>query len=107
MKTLEKIISHAETSEKSVERYLAERVKDLGGICLKYNNPGMVGYPDRVCLLPEGLTLWVELKGKDGRLKVIQQKRIDQIARIGHAVFVCDSKAAVDRMLDLCNTCKR
>ena len=45
-KTIDKIVRHADYSEKAIERYLAARVKELGGLCLKYSNAGMVGFPD-------------------------------------------------------------
>ena len=41
--SIEKIVKHAEVSEKAIEQYLTDSVKKLGGICLKYTNPGMVG----------------------------------------------------------------
>ena len=98
---IDRIVNNAEDSEKSIERYLVARVKELNGICLKYSNPGMIGYPDRIVLLPWGVTFWVELKSKGKHLQAIQRERILQMARIGHPVFVCDSKAEVDNMLDL------
>lgn len=99
MKNIDRIVKHAEVSEKAIERYLSECVKELGGTCLKYSNPGMAGYPDRICLLPGGVTIWVELKSKDGELKAIQKIRIDQLRKLGHTVHVCSSKAAIDEVL--------
>lgn len=52
MDKVQNIVKHAEVSEKSIERYLCEVVKKLGGVCLKYANPNMAGYPDRVALMP-------------------------------------------------------
>lgn len=98
-KKIEKIVKHAEVSEKAIERYLSDSVKELGGICLKYSNPGMAGYPDRICLLPGGVTIWAELKSKDGALKAIQKIRIGQLARLGHQVHVCSSREAIDEVL--------
>lgn len=98
-KNIENIVKHSEVSEKAIEHYLADCVKELGGVCLKYSNPGMVGYPDRICLLPGGFTLWVELKSKAGALKAVQKVRIYQMEKIGHAVYVCDSKEMIDEVL--------
>lgn len=98
-KNIENIVKHAEVSEKAIERYLADSVKKLGGVCLKYSNPGMVGYPDRICLLPGGVTLWVELKSKGETLKAVQKVRICQMEKIGHPVYVCDSKEVIDEVL--------
>lgn len=98
--SIEKIVKHAEVSEKAIEQYLTGSVKNLGGICLKYTNPGMVGFPDRVCLLPGGITLWVELKSKGQQLRTMQRIRISQMQRLGHTVTVCKSKEDIDRMLE-------
>ena len=99
MDKVENIVRHAEVSEKAIERYLVERVKELGGICLKYSNANMVGYPDRVVLLPGGVTIWIELKSKGRRPEKIQQIRIAQLGRLGHTVYVADSKQRVDEIL--------
>lgn len=99
-KKIDNIVRHAEVSEKAIERYLAACVKELGGICLKYANAGMVGYPDRICLLPGGVTVWVELKSKGESVKPIQRVRIEQLERIGHKVHVCDSKEKIDEVLE-------
>jgi hypothetical protein len=99
-KKIENIVKHAERSEKTTEAYLVQRVKELGGVCLKYSNPNMVGYPDRVALLPAGICLWVELKSKGQKPNRVQQLRFRQMAQIGHAVNVIDSKESVDLMLE-------
>ena len=99
-RSIEKIVKHAEVSEKAIEQYLTDSVKKSGGICLKYSNPGMVGFPDRVCLLPKGVTLWVELKSKGQQLRTMQRIRITQMLRLGHTVSVCKSKEDIDRMLE-------
>lgn len=99
-RSIEKIVKHAEVSEKATEQYLTACVKQMGGMCLKYSNPGMVGFPDRVCLLPGGVTLWVELKSKDGRLNEVQKIRIRQLRGMGHTVNVCRSKEDVDEVLE-------
>ncbi|MGM9688182.1 MAG: VRR-NUC domain-containing protein [Alloprevotella sp.] len=98
-KKTDNIVRHAEVSEKVLERYLATRVKAQGGLCLKYSNAGMVGYPDRVCLMPGGRTVWVELKSKGKKPTTLQGIRFGQMRRIGHRVYVCDSKAGIDEVL--------
>lgn len=105
-KKIEKIVRHAAVSEKPLERYLTERVKELGGVALKYSNPGAVGYPDRVCLLPGGMTLWVELKSRGEELRKIQRIRIMQMRQLGHQVGVCKSREEIDRLLEQYNTGK-
>jgi hypothetical protein len=99
MKTIDKLINHSEVSEKAIERYLVKRVKAMGGICLKYSNPGEVGYPDRLCIFPNGVTRWVELKSKGEELRAIQLNRIARLLRMDHSVWVCDSKQTIDNLI--------
>lgn len=99
-KNIENIVRHSEVSEKAIERYLADCVGRLGGVCLKYSNASMVGYPDRVCLLPGGVTLWVELKSKGETPRAIQTVRFRQMESMGHRVHVCDSKESIDVILN-------
>lgn len=98
-KKIENIVRHADVSEKAIEAYLVRRVKDLGGVCLKYSNPGVVGYPDRVLLFPGGFVVWVELKSKGKRPNKVQQLRHEQLRRLGHTVAVVESKQQVDVLL--------
>lgn len=99
-KNIANIVKHADVSEKMTERYLCDSVKQMGGVCLKYSNAGMVGYPDRICLLSGGVVFWVELKSKDGRLNEVQKIRIRQLRSMGHTVNVCRSKEDVDKVLE-------
>ena len=100
MDKIENIVRHAEVSEKAIERYLCEVVKKLGGVCLKYSNPGSVGYPDRVAIMPGGRCLWFELKSKGRKVSKVQAIRIEQLASIGHTVYVCDSKESINGVFD-------
>lgn len=99
-KRIEKITRHAEVSEKAIEQYLVRKVKELGGVCLKYSNAGMVGYPDRICLLPGSKVFWAELKSKGGRLGEAQKVRLRQMRRLGHSVYVLRSREDVDEALE-------
>lgn len=105
-KKIENIVRHADVSEKAIEAYLVRKVKDLGGVCLKYSNPGVVGYPDRVVLLPGGFVVWVELKSKGKKPNRVQQLRIDQLRAMGHNVAVVDGKDQVDVLLQAANFVK-
>lgn len=99
MNKIENIVRHAEVSEKAIEHYLCEVVKKLGGVCLKYSNPGATGYPDRVAIMPAGVCLWFELKSKGRKVSKVQAIRIEQLTRIGHTVYVCDSKESIKVVL--------
>lgn len=100
-KSIKNILNHSEVSEKAIERYLVERVKARGGVCLKYSNANVTGYPDRVALFPGGRTAWVELKSKGKKPNKVQQIRHAEMERIGHHVYVIDSKAQVDDLINI------
>ena len=63
--------------EQALEQAAREYVKKLGGRFYKWTCPGEVGVPDRICILPGGRVIFVELKRpgvKDGRSP--RQKKI-------------------------------
>lgn len=98
-RSIENITRHADVSEKSIERYLVEQVSQTGLICLKYSNPNMVGYPDRLLVIPGGCVIWVELKSRGRKPSRIQQLRMAQLSGLGHTVRVIDNKADVDELI--------
>lgn len=99
MKKLENITRHAEVSEKAIEKYLVEQVKAIGGICLKYSNANMVGYPDRLVCLHGGKVVWVELKSRGKKPTKIQTIRQSELASMGHEVYTIDNKKAIDELI--------
>lgn len=100
---IRRIVEHAEVSEKEIEKYLCEQVKVIGGVCLKYSNPGVAGYPDRVVLLPGGVTFWTELKSKGCKPTKLQTFRIESLRQMGHEVYVADSKEKIDELIGYYN----
>jgi len=98
-KEINNIVNHAEVSEKAIERYLVDSVKRLGGVCLKYSNQNMTGYPDRIILLPGAITIWVELKSKDKHATKLQKIRHESLNNLGYDVYICDSKESVDNAI--------
>lgn len=95
------ITRHSEVSEKEIEKYLVRRCKEAGIPCLKYSNPGMVGYPDRLVVLPSATVVWVELKSLGRRPSKIQRCRIAELERMGHRVFVADSRSGIDELIKI------
>ena len=88
-------------SEKAIEAYLVRKVKEVGGICLKYSSSSVTGYPDRIVMLPGGVTVWVELKSKGQHPEKRQVIRIGELRAIGQRVEVIDSKEGVDTLLSM------
>lgn len=60
--------------EKDIEKKLVDLVRDRGGLCLKWVCPGWAGVPDRICLLPGGRIVFVELKRPRGGVLSSRQK---------------------------------
>lgn len=85
-------------SEKKTERYLAEILKAIGGRAVKFVSPGWAGVPDRVCLY-RGKVVFVELKSEGEKPRAIQKARHAELKKMGFAVYVCDTKDAVDEMI--------
>lgn len=85
--------------ESVVERHLVQRVRALGGQCVKLM-PTIAGVPDRLVLLPNGGFALVELKQPKGRLSPVQIEWHRRLAEIGHPVAVLWSKEEVDLWLE-------
>lgn len=87
--------------EKQVEQYLVKKIKALGGVPYKFTSPAHRSVPDRLILMPDGKSYFVELKRPGGKPTAGQQAEHERIKSLGHAVFVLDCPAAVDRFLEL------
>ena len=69
--------------EKEIERDLVDMVQARGGLCLKWVCPGWAGVPDRICLLPVGLVIFVELKKPGGKIAARQEWWRDKLVSLG------------------------
>lgn len=97
---IRRLVRHSEESEKAIERYLTDRIRSMGGRCLKYSNSGETGYPDRLVLLPPGKVIWVELKSRGKKPTRMQLIRHDELRQLGFDVRVIDSREGVDGLLN-------
>lgn len=86
-----------EYSEKYLERKLVERIKAHGGLCLKFASVTEAGYPDRLCLMPHGRTLWVELKTTGRKPTKLQEIRHQELRERGFAVYVVDDMTTLEQ----------
>ena len=85
--------------ESQLEKRLRVKVEKLGGLCFKWVSPGKRGVPDRICILPKGRTVYVEMKAPGGKLSPLQHKRIQELEKRGHEVYVLASKQQVDEFI--------
>lgn len=86
--------------EKEIEKALVKKVKALGGLCIKFTSPSMMGIPDRIVLLPKAKLGFVELKRPGGKARPIQVKRIKDLEKLGFKVFVLDDKENIDEVIN-------
>ncbi len=87
-------------SEKCVEQILTKRVKDRGGLALKFVSPNLNGVPDRIILLPEGKIAFAELKAPRQKMRSIQIKRKRQLEALGFLVYCIDGIEQIGGVLD-------
>ncbi|KGP80098.1 MULTISPECIES: VRR-NUC domain-containing protein [unclassified Paenibacillus] len=85
--------------ESQIESYLRDKIKAFGGIAYKFVSPGNSGVPDRMVLLPEGRTVFVELKAPGKKPTKLQQVQHKRMQALGHEVRVIDSREQVDAWL--------
>lgn len=106
--------------ESTIEKYLVEQVKAIGGEVRKVQWIGRNGAPDRVVMLPskgqevsttsngvrytswsliEARTIWVELKAPGKTPEPHQIREHNRMRRVGQTVVVIDSLEGVDELL--------
>lgn len=71
----------------------------MGFLCMKFTSPGRSGAPDRVVVTPMG-TVFVETKRPREKLRRLQEVVTEKIRRAGAEVYVIDSVAAVDDLVE-------
>lgn len=80
--------------ESTLEKSICKYIKDYGGRAFKWVCPGCTGVPDRICILPFGRIIFVEMKRpgiKDGRSP--RQKKISRLLQsLGCTVWLINNK---------------
>lgn len=85
--------------ENRVEKKLCDGVKALGGRAYKFVSPGSSGVPDRVICLPDGRTIFAELKAPGRVLTKQQEHRVGELCRMRQKVLVLRSVHEVEAFL--------
>lgn len=86
-------------SEKVLERKLCKRVKELGGNAYKFVSPNQRGVPDRLCILPHGVTVFVELKTTGKKPTKMQELCMAELRELGQTCVVIDSAEKIDSLM--------
>ena len=82
-----------------MERHLFERVRSLGGMCVK-TVPTVAGWPDRMVILPNQPITLVEMKQPKGKLSPLQAEIHRRLEKIGHPVATLYTREEVDLWLE-------
>lgn len=87
-------------SEKTLEARLVREIEARGGMALKYTSQFHRGIPDRICLLPYGLTYFVELKSTGKKPTKLQEHAMQKLRELSNFVIVIDSTEALEDFLE-------
>ena len=94
------IIGEKKDSEKTLERSLVEKIRQLGGLCLKLQGNMYAGIPDRLILLPGGKAVFVELKSEGIKPRKLQLIRHEELRALGFQVYVIDTHEKLTQFLN-------
>lgn len=77
--------------EKNLEKKLIKLVKEMGGQAIKLQTTHYQGLPDRLCLFPNGILVFVEVKETGKKPTKIQEVTHKKLGALGFIVDVVDS----------------
>ena len=87
--------------ESGIEARLKDRVKQIGGRCVKWISPGWSGVPDRIVLMPGERIVFVELKQKGKKERPLQKRRQTQLREMGFTVYeTVDTYEKVEQIIE-------
>ena len=87
--------------EKQIEKYLTKKIKELKGLCLKFESPGYTGVPDRIIILKNKPVAFVELKRPIGGRYSARQKLVErEFNKLGQKVYKVKTKEEVDKLVE-------
>lgn len=89
-------------TESGLEQKICEYIRRLGGRAFKFVSPGAPGVPDRLCVLPGGHLIFIEVKrpGRKDGLSVQQKKIIGWLRKLGCTVWVINDYETFRRLID-------
>ncbi len=92
--------------ESVIESYLVKRMNKIGGKCIKLNAALYEGIHDRLCVFPNGMVSFCELKAPGKRRRKLQVIWHQNMVAMRQISVKIDSRPRVDAhikyMLNLC-----
>ena len=86
------------SSESDLEREARTFVTRQGGLFLKLQ--GTAGWPDRLVLLPNGCSFFVEFKRIGGQLSPLQRHYLQELKLLGYEAFEVDNIHLFKRLVN-------
>lgn len=86
-------------SEKVLEAKLGRHVKSLGGWSIKLLATHVWGLPDRMCLLPGGRIIFVEMKTTKKKPTKIQLIIHKKLRDLGFVVLIIDQSEQINEKI--------
>lgn len=87
--------------ERDIEKWLAGRVRRMGGVAFKFVSPGNDGVTDRLVCMPGGRVYFVELKTDEGRPSGLQQWQMERLRRLGLSVHLITGMEDAVRFIEM------
>jgi len=88
-----------ELLEKDIETALCKAIRKLGGIPYKFTSPANRSVPDRLCVMPYGVVVFIECKRPKATTTQLQQATIDKLKLLGHRATTVSTLAEVNRVI--------
>lgn len=88
-----------EPKERDVEGYLRKQIEKRGGLAYKFTSPNHKSVPDRMCVFPNGMIIFVECKRPGNDVTELQAYEIKRLRNLGQDVRIIDTKQKVDTFI--------
>lgn len=80
--------------EKTIEKKVVKKAKELGFLVFKFTSPGNIGVPDRIFISPKGKLFFIEfkrdVKHKLTAIQVEMKERLEYHGQTVHVVYDVD-----------------
>lgn len=88
----------SEQKEHHIEAYLCKRIKELGGIAYKFTSPQRRSVPDRLCVLPKGYVLFIEVKRPGKEPTDAQYRELERLRDLNQWATWVSTKGQIDQL---------
>jgi hypothetical protein len=86
--------------EREIEKFLVEEIQKLGGIAYKFTSPARRSVPDRLCVMPNGEVIFIEVKKETGKLTKGQVREHERLRNLLQQVETVYSKDDISYILN-------